>query len=690
MRAVIEKELKAYFYTIRGYVFIGAFLVIAGIFYVVYNLIGGNTDVGVMLENTIVSFVLLIPVLTMGLFAGEKKNGTEKLFFSAPLAKWEIVLGKYISAVIVFAIAAALNFVSALVMVFYKGQTLGEIFAIYTGYILIGMAFISVGTFISALTDNQIVAAIISVCACFLLYISDWLLDIGSGTIIRLLAMTEYYTNFLTGIFDFKAVLYFISFSVMFVLLTIIFIEKVEMKSDGKLNITVIMVSVIVSFFAFNYCVDELSHKVKMTFDMTANRIFDLSEETEKYLETVSENVNIYYLTEAGNENPYIAEVVGQYTRKCSHIKSENIDIIKNPSFISKYINDGTTVDKGSLLIESEKRFTVVEPGSIFMINRDDGGNISRELGFTLESKLTQAIDYVLQDKEYTALFLTGHGEQEVTVPATVLRGENINIEYAQVLSDYESIPDILIIFAPLKDISESEQKDINAYLESGGKLMLILNPGLKLENMKSLAKKYGMKMNEDALTVGNMSEIIQNNRLYLMAYPTDDKANTGISEMRNLLFPVAASIDFVGDDSANVYPIAVTDKKTVSRVLNKDSLGEKLSEGAFVIAAKGESKVNNSAVWLSSSSQFIKSPDKNLGDFLNAYNYSNKEFFIKNVKSLMNYEESIVIAPKSIMSRSLNISVGTQLVLALIFGVLFPLVVFAAGFVIFKRRRNR
>lgn len=690
MKAVIEKELKSYFFTIRGYVFIGVFLLITGIYFVAYNLIGGNSDVGVMLENTIVAFVLLIPVLTMGLFAGEKKNGTEKLFFASPLAKWEIILGKYIAAVFVFVAAAVLNSISALIMVFYKGQTFGEIFALYTGYVLIGMAFISVGMFISALTDNQIVAAILSFCACFLLYLSDWLLSISSNPVVSMFAMTAYYSNFLVGVFDIKAVLYFVSFIGMFLLLTILYIEKVEIKTESKFGFWTIMICIIVSFLAFNYCVDKISAKVQMTFDMSQNKIFEISNETEDYLETVTEDVMIYYLTEAGQDNPYVSEIVGRYIRENSHIKSKNIDMIKNPSFTAKYVSEGETIDKGALIIESDKRFTFVDPGSIFIINRGENGEISRELGFTLETKITQAIDYVLQEKEHTALFLTGHGEQNTNVPASMLKGENIQVAYAKTLSNYEGTPDVLIIYAPLNDISGEEMEEIRGYLDTGGKLMLILNPGLELGNMKTLAAEYGMEMNDDILAVDDMTEIIQNNRLYLMAYPTDYEANEGIAGIRNLLFPVGASINLTNVDHVTVSPLALTVPKTASRVLNADSMGEKLATGTFTVVAKGENTVNGSAVLLSSSSQFIDSPDGNLGDILNAYNYCNKEFLIKNIKSLMEYEDSILITPKSIMSRSLNLSSGMQSVLALIFGILLPLAVFLMGFVIFKRRRNR
>ncbi|MDD6484297.1 MAG: Gldg family protein [Clostridiales bacterium] len=690
METVIEKELKSYFFTVRGYIFIGVFLLISGFFFASYNVMGANADVGVMLDNTVVSFVLIIPVLTMGLFAGEKKNGTEKLLFSVPLKKWEIVLGKYLAAVGVFAIAVVINSLSSWVMVFLKGQTFGEIVTVYTGFLLLGAVFIAVGVFVSALTDNQIVAAVISLCACFLLYLSDWILDVSSNSILHLLALTSFYSNFLAGIFDVKACIYLLSLSAVFIFLTVVYIERVEVKKEGKIYILITTICVAASFLLFNYCVGKISNKVKMTFDMSKNGIFELSEETENYLESLKDDIDIYYLTEAGRESPYTAEVLGRYNRKNSKIHISNVDIIKNPSFTTKYTSNGEVINKGSVIVESSKRFTVVDPGSAFFINRDENGKVSRELGFSLETKLTGAIDYVLQDKAHTALCLTGHGEIRFAAPASVLKSENILVEYAETFDEYKGDADTVIIFGPVKDISDREYESICSYLSKGGKLFAAIDPGYEHENLNKIMHNYGLEINDDALTVDDMSEIIQNNRLYLMTYPAQNDITGDLAGTRNLIFPVSSSLNLTGQEGCNITKLAVTDKKTASRVLNEDSLGDKLGTGEFTVAAISENTRSKSAVFAAASTQFIVPQDDSLGDILSAYNYCNKEFFIKNIKYLMNYRDNIVIAPKSIMSRSLNIALGGQIVLILVFCILIPLMAFVAAYVVYKRRHNR
>ena len=688
MKAIIEKELRSYFCTVRGYIFIGVFLLISGYFFITYNVVGGNSDVGVMLENTVVAFVLLIPVLTMGLFAGEKKSGTSSLYLSAPLAKWEIVLGKYIAAAVVFFIAVIINSLSAMVMIFFRGQTFGEIVSVYIGFMLLGMAFISVGMFISALTENQVVAAVLGLLACFTLYLSDWLTGVTSNAIVKFFALPTYYSKFLVGIFDLKAVIYFLSFSAVFVLLTIIYQERIEVKSGKKRDVILAVLCIAASFILINYVADKLSKRVQMTFDMSHNGVFELTDDTEKYLDSMDDNITMYYLAESGSENPYIGEVLARYDRASKKITLKNVDLVKNPTFTSKYSANGEAIAKGSIIVESSKRFTIVEPESSFYVKKSTSGNLSRELGFSLEEKLTKAIDYVLGENESKVYWLTNHGENGYEKPISVLKSENMQTAQSADVAEIVSDADVIVIFAPTKDITAGEDETIRNYLAGGGKLYLILNPGYRIPRLKQIAADYGMTMEDTVLTVDNLSEVIRNNRLYLLTIPTKHKITENLTGVRNLLFPVVSPITI--DKDKGVTNLAVTDDKTSSRTVRDDTLSEKIKTGTFTVSAISENYENSSKVILAASSQFLTPSNSELGDILEATDYCNKEFFVNSVKYLLNYKENLTVAPKSIMSRSLNLNAGMQALLTAIFGVALPLAVFAMAFVVHRRRKNR
>ncbi|MBP3362140.1 MAG: ABC transporter permease subunit [Clostridia bacterium] len=234
MKAIFNKEIKAYFLSVHAYIFIGVFLLISGYYFVAYNLMGENAEIGNMLDNTIVSFVFLIPILTMRLFADEKHTGTSSVYMSAPLKTWQIVIGKYFAACVVFTAAVLLSLFSGLVIMAEGVQTAGEIFTVYVGYLLIGYCFISVGMFVSSASESQLTAAIISFGVCFLLYLADWLKEAGGGKVLDFIAdiisVAGHYEKFLTGVLSVADICYFLSFAALFVFFTVVKTESERYK----------------------------------------------------------------------------------------------------------------------------------------------------------------------------------------------------------------------------------------------------------------------------------------------------------------------------------------------------------------------------------------------------------------------------------------------------------------------------
>lgn len=235
MKAIFCKEIKTYFLTVQGYIFIGVFLLISGYYFVAYNLMGENAEIGNMLDNTIVSFVFLVPVLTMRLFAEEKHMKTDSVYMSAPLRTWQIVLGKYFAACFVFTVAVILTLFSAIAVMAEGVQTPGEVFTVYVGYILIGFCFISVGTFISEMTESQLASAVISFGVCLLLYLSDWLREAADGKIsgfaADMLSVVSHFDKAVAGVLDIADICYYLSFATLFVIFTAVKMESERYSS---------------------------------------------------------------------------------------------------------------------------------------------------------------------------------------------------------------------------------------------------------------------------------------------------------------------------------------------------------------------------------------------------------------------------------------------------------------------------
>ena len=175
MLAVFRRELKAYFVSPIGFTFVGFFILIAGVFFALSNLLSGNPAYTAMLSSLTFIFLFLVPILTMRLLSEEMRQKTDQLLITSPLSITGIVMGKYLAAVVVFLITLLITVLYPVLMSFFAigGLAGWEILGGYIGFFLLGCSFIAVGLFFSSLTDNQLVAAMITFAALLLIWILD-------------------------------------------------------------------------------------------------------------------------------------------------------------------------------------------------------------------------------------------------------------------------------------------------------------------------------------------------------------------------------------------------------------------------------------------------------------------------------------------------------------------------------------
>jgi ABC-2 type transport system permease protein len=177
MLAIFRRELKAYFTSPIGFTFVGFFLLLAGVFFSISNLLSGNPVFTGVLSNLTFIFLFLVPILTMRLISEESRQKTDQLLITSPIGITGIVLGKYLAAVGVFLITLLITVLYPVIMSFYSilGLAWWEILGGYIGFFLLGSAFIAVGLFFSSLTDNQLIAAVETFAALLLIWILDYI-----------------------------------------------------------------------------------------------------------------------------------------------------------------------------------------------------------------------------------------------------------------------------------------------------------------------------------------------------------------------------------------------------------------------------------------------------------------------------------------------------------------------------------
>jgi ABC-2 type transport system permease protein len=173
MIAILKRELKAYFLTPIGYLYMGFFLLITGIFFTFSNLLTGDSRFSGFLGSILLIYLFAIPLLTMRLFSEEKRQKTDQLLLTSPITIAEIVCGKFLAALSIYILTLLVTLLYVLVIGIFGDLQGWETMGSYIGFIFLGASYIAVGVFVSASTENQLTAALVS----FFSLLVIWILD---------------------------------------------------------------------------------------------------------------------------------------------------------------------------------------------------------------------------------------------------------------------------------------------------------------------------------------------------------------------------------------------------------------------------------------------------------------------------------------------------------------------------------
>ena len=157
MTAIFKRELKSYLTSMVGYLFIFFVLVLTGIYFSAYQLSGGYSKFETTLSALTFVFLIGVPILSMRVLAEERKQKTDQLLLTAPVSVWDIVFGKYLALVAVFAIPVVIMCVYPLIMSKFGTISYASAYTGILGFFLLGCANLAIGVFMSALTDSQVI-----------------------------------------------------------------------------------------------------------------------------------------------------------------------------------------------------------------------------------------------------------------------------------------------------------------------------------------------------------------------------------------------------------------------------------------------------------------------------------------------------------------------------------------------------
>lgn len=230
MAAIFRREFVSYFTSPIGYVFLAFFYLAAGFFFTLLSIQQGTTELNSVFSMMMYVLIVLIPILTMRTFSEEKRNKTDQCLLTAPVSLGAIVMGKFFAAFLVYALGVLITLVFAVIVSAISSPDWLLIFGNIVGLVLLGAAFISIGIFVSSLTENQIVSAVLSFAIMVILYLFSAIASIIPidfiANIFTRLSFLSRYDGFTYGSFDFSNILFFISVTAAFIFFTVRVLDR--------------------------------------------------------------------------------------------------------------------------------------------------------------------------------------------------------------------------------------------------------------------------------------------------------------------------------------------------------------------------------------------------------------------------------------------------------------------------------
>lgn len=716
MTAVFKKEFRAYMHSVIGWLYIAVTLCIYALYASVYNMAYGMPYVAYAIDTLIMLFFITIPVLTMRIMAEERKQKTDQLLLTAPISVGKLIIGKYLAMAAVFLIPVVVFCCMPLLLSRYGTVPIAENYVALLAFALYGLAAIAVGLFLSSLTDNIVIAAVLSFCVLFVTYMMQGIESLISSTgnfITKILSVFDFYSHYssmvssvtdvtgssrLTTVLDLKSILYFLSVIVLMLFLATQSVQKrrysVSVKSfamGAYSTITTVIVAVVV------IVVNLIASKLPASYtslDVTSNKLYSITEQTQALVQGLEEDVTIYVLAAEDNADAVLKQTLHKYEELSEHIKVEYINPILNPRFAGSYTSDNISLN--SVIVETDKRYKVINYADIYETEVDYYSYTQTVTGYDGEGQLTSAISYCISDDMPKIYFIAGHNEYTLDSGfLTAIEKENITYETISLI-EYEAIPEdaqCVIIHAPETDLSADDADKVIAYLNNGGKVLITAEYVENQQpNLERILSDYGLTLQRGCVVDNDQNNYYQVPVLLLPNIEYADETNGLTGQYSYILAPLAQGITVPEEEIERMtYTKLLTTSdnsllKSGAAQIETFDKEEGDIEGPFCLGVKAEKELDSGIGTLyvfSSAQMFTDQYDL-------AVSGNNSQLLTNIMGTVANHEVSVSVPVKSYQMEQLTVA-AKDTILFQIFGiVMIPLALLVIGIVIWARRRKQ
>lgn len=701
MIAIYKREVKSFFHSFIGWLFLAATLLLMGIYFTVYNMLCGYPNISYVLQSVIFLFMITIPILTMRILAEERKQKTDQLILTAPITVGKIVLGKYFALVTVFAIPVIVIGITPMILSFSGTFQLGVSYTALLGFFLYGCMALAIGMLLSSLTESIVIAAVLTFIVLFLGYLMSGLCSIISTTgnlltkCLSAFDMIGRFDEMTGGNFSVEAVVYYVTCTLFLLFCTTQSIQKRRYSASSGLKIGAYSSGMIgiaaVLTVTVNLAIAQLPEEM-LSLDVTSNKLFTLTEETKAFVPTITEDITIYVYVNEEYKDTNLDKTIQKIHDLSDHITVTYVDPSINPKFYTKYTD--TAPSSNSLIVVGPNRTRVVDYNDIYSYEIDYTTYEYQITGYDGEGQITSALAYVTTDEMPKIYVITGHDELELEGQFTsAIQKENIEYEELSLLTVAEIPEDAqaIIIDAPLNDYSEDDAAKVVSYLEKGGNALIIPTwTETKMPNFQKILDFYGVSIVE-GMIVETDSSMLYNDPFYLFPEIQSDEITSSVFNA-SVFAPYAQGLLY-SDDSGNVYytPLLQTSDESYSKTdLETATEYDKTEDdidGPFVIALKAEKTVANNeisnAVIIATENLFTENADSVVPG-------CNVKLFSGVLASMTEHESSVSIPVKQYDTSIIAFSSQASFVVGFLSILVIPVGCLAIGFIIWFNRRKR
>ncbi len=702
MRAIFKREFQACFQSVIGWLFIAATLAFYFLYFFVYNLSYGYPYISNSLNAMTILFLIAVPVLTMRILAEERHAKTDQLILTAPISVGKIVLAKYLALAAVFSLAMAVISLSPLLLGRFGTVPYSESYVAVLGFWLYGLTCIAIGTFVSSLTESQVISAVLTFVLLFIGYMMDGITQIVSSSgnllthILNCYNLTSGLERLSNGELDLTAVVYYISVSALFLFLTTQSIQKRRWSmSMKKIGLGIFNVGFAAAATAFVVVLNLAAGALPSTItniDCTAAQVYAITDDTKNVLSALNKQVDLYVLVNESSQDEQLGTTLKKYGELSSKINVTYVDPAVSPSFHQQYTQD--RISMNSIIAVCGERSKVIDYSSIYETSTDYQTYSSQTTGYDAEGQLTSAIQYVTNENLQTVYEITGHGETELSGSfKESIEKMNLDLQTLNLL-EADAVPkdcEAVVINGPTSDFSKDDADKIIDYLSDGGKVLMTTTfMAEKMDQFKRILEAYELQL-EDGLVIETSDQNYYQNPLYLLPDLSYDTITADVSD-EYVCMPYAQGLSYPKEEEDGIsytQLLGTSDgafvKTDVQNMMSFEKEDGDL-DGPFTVGISVvDTKTQAQMIVYTSLAMFSEAAD----EIVAGHNFS---LFSSSIRSLVGEQETsslIVIPVKEYTLGTITVSQGTTLLTGFFTVIAVPVLLTAAGILIWMRRRK-